>query len=278
MKKADFIKAIKEVLGEKKRPGLWANINAKQKREDNLITFGFDLDYIQEVVDHLESNYREGQDYELHVGRGDTHPNAVTIKNPQLHKDADLNDMLNAAQGDEDSYDDEQGLNVGDLISFKADPKAIWKILGIQGDTYRINQQGERSISYKPQSWLHNMIAKGKATVVEGDAMKKEGEGNEKELAGIEMELPSSTVSKINAKVKDPSTMAQAILHYINSDLGNDKPSNETANPQDGKAAPHGSGYKSITKEDIHNIVATEIKRPSKQGLKRKLRKALTGK
>ena len=269
MKKADFIKAIKEVLGEKKRPGLWANINAKQKREDNLITFGFDLDYIQEVVDHLESNYREGQDYELHVGRGDTHPNAVTIKNPQLHKDADLNDMLNAAQGDEDSYDDEQGPNVGDLISFKADPKAIWKILGIQGDTYRINQQGERSISYKPQSWLHNMIAKGKATVVEGDAMKKEGEGNEKELAGIEM---------VQYIMKRWNWSEEETLRFLADKFGNSQEIPETANPQDGKAAPHGSGYKSITKEDIHNIVATEIKRPSKQGLKRKLRKALTGK
>jgi len=104
-----------------------------------------------------------------------------------------------------------------------------------------------------------------------------------------EMELPSSTVSKINAKVKDPSTMAQAILHYINSvadneapsifknpklrralellkDLGNDEPSNETADPQDGKAAPYGSGYETTK----------EIKRPSIQGLKRKLRRSLT--
>ena len=66
----------------------------------------------------------------------------------------------------------EQDLNVGDLISFKADPKAIWKILGIQGDTYRINQQGERSISYQPQSWLNNMIATGKASVVQNEALK----------------------------------------------------------------------------------------------------------
>jgi len=84
--------------------------------EDDLITFGFDLDYIQEVVDHLENNYKEGQDYELHVGRGDTHPNAVTIKNPALHRDADLNDMLNAAQGDEDRYDsyDDENLREGE--------------------------------------------------------------------------------------------------------------------------------------------------------------------
>ena len=31
MKKLDIVNAIKEVLAEKKRPGLWANINAKRK-------------------------------------------------------------------------------------------------------------------------------------------------------------------------------------------------------------------------------------------------------
>ena len=31
MKKLDIVKAIQEVLAEKKRPGLWANINAKKK-------------------------------------------------------------------------------------------------------------------------------------------------------------------------------------------------------------------------------------------------------
>ena len=33
----------------------------------------------------------------------------------------------------------------------------------------------------------------------------------------------------------------------------------ETANPQDGKAAPYGSGYKKVTKEDIRNLVAGTI-------------------
>jgi hypothetical protein len=33
----------------------------------------------------------------------------------------------------------------------------------------------------------------------------------------------------------------------------------ETANPQDGKAAPYGSGYKKVTKEDITNLVVGTI-------------------
>ena len=48
------------------------------------------------------------------------------------------------------------------------------------------------------------------------------------------------------------------------------KVTRETANPQDGKAAPYGSGYKPTKKMD------EKIKRPSIQGIKRKLRKAIT--
>jgi hypothetical protein len=72
---------------------------------EELVTFGYDLDRIQDVVDHLQSNYKEGQDFELHIGRGDDLPNAVTLKNSAFQKDHDLNDMLNAAQSDQDRYD-----------------------------------------------------------------------------------------------------------------------------------------------------------------------------
>ena len=73
--------------------------------EGHLVTFGYDLNAIQDVVDHLQSKYKEGQDFELHIGRGDDLPNAATLKNPALEKDYDLNDMLNAAQSDQDRYD-----------------------------------------------------------------------------------------------------------------------------------------------------------------------------
>ena len=73
--------------------------------DGDLVTFGYDLDMIQQVVDHLQKKYKEGDDFELHIGRGDDLPNAVTLKNPALQKDYDLNDMLNAAQSDEDRYD-----------------------------------------------------------------------------------------------------------------------------------------------------------------------------
>lgn len=75
------------------------------EEEGHLVTFGYDLDRIEDVVKHLQSKYKEGQDFELHIGRGDDLPNAVTLKNPDLEGDHDLNDMLNAAQSDQDRYD-----------------------------------------------------------------------------------------------------------------------------------------------------------------------------
>ena len=74
--------------------------------DDSLFTFGFDLDEIQYVVDYLQANYSE-QDYELHVGRGDTHPNSVTLNNPKMEYDAELGDLLDGAKGsDQTDYED----------------------------------------------------------------------------------------------------------------------------------------------------------------------------
>ena len=88
------------------------------KNPQNLISFGYDLDAIEDVVNHLTSKYESGVDYELHIGRGDDLPNAVTILNPKLHRDYDLNDMLNYAQSDEDRYD---AYTDGDLNEKKDD-------------------------------------------------------------------------------------------------------------------------------------------------------------
>ena len=40
----------------------------------------------------------------------------------------------------------------------------------------------------------------------------------------------------------------------------------ETANPQDGKAAPYGSGYKKVTKEDIRNLVVGTLHEIQNEG------------
>ena len=73
--------------------------------KSNTVSLGYDLEAIQHVVDHLRNNYKEGQDYELHIGRGDDLPNAITFPKGEFKDDYDLNDLLNVAQSDEDRYD-----------------------------------------------------------------------------------------------------------------------------------------------------------------------------
>ena len=97
--------AIEKAAGRIKPIDYDTAVGKVNEEDGKLVTFGYDLDRIQDVVTHLQSKYKEGQDFELHIGRGDDLPNAVTLKNPSLQKDHDLNDMLNAAQSDEDRYD-----------------------------------------------------------------------------------------------------------------------------------------------------------------------------
>ena len=97
--------AIEKAAGRIKPLDYDTAVGKVNEDEGHLVTFGYDLDRIQDVVDHLKSKYKEGQDFELHIGRGDDLPNAVTLKNPDLEGDYDLNDMLNAAQDDQDRYD-----------------------------------------------------------------------------------------------------------------------------------------------------------------------------
>ena len=97
--------AIEKAAGRIKPMDYDTAVGKVNEDEGHLVTFGYDLNRIEDVVKHLQSKYKEGQDFELHIGRGDDLPNAVTLKNPALEKDHDLNDMLNAAQDDQDRYD-----------------------------------------------------------------------------------------------------------------------------------------------------------------------------
>ena len=97
--------AIEKAAGRIKPMDYDTAVGKVNEDEGHLVTFGYDLNRIEDVVKHLQSKYKEGQDFELHIGRGDDLPNAVTLKNPALEKDHDLNDMLNAAQSDQDRYD-----------------------------------------------------------------------------------------------------------------------------------------------------------------------------
>jgi len=74
--------------------------------QDDIFALGYDLDATQYLVDYLKSKYKEGQDYELHIGRGDTHPNAVTLINPEMEQDKELGNLLmNAGDQEETDYE-----------------------------------------------------------------------------------------------------------------------------------------------------------------------------
>jgi len=96
-------KTIKMKLKKEDVKNLVAGLLHEMK--SSMVTFGYDLHAIQDVVDHLRDNYKEGQDYELHIGYGDDLPNAITFPKGEFRDDYDLSDMLNAAQSDEDEYD-----------------------------------------------------------------------------------------------------------------------------------------------------------------------------
>ena len=74
--------------------------------DDSLFTFGYDLQDIGNVENYLKANYEKGIDYELHIGRGDDLPNAVTLLNPDMEDDVELGNLLDAAKDtDESDYE-----------------------------------------------------------------------------------------------------------------------------------------------------------------------------
>ena len=85
-----------------------ASGNTMKEGQDEIFALGYDLDAIQYVVDYLNQNYQDGVDYELHVGRGDTHPNSISLKNPRMEQDRELGDLLIAA-GDNEETDYQAG-------------------------------------------------------------------------------------------------------------------------------------------------------------------------
>jgi len=93
--------------------------------QDDIFALGYDLDATQYLVDYLKSKYKAGVDYELHIGRGDTHPNAVSLKNPDMEQDKELGNLLMSA-GDNEETDYQSGREAeNDYIGEKKRP-GLW--------------------------------------------------------------------------------------------------------------------------------------------------------
>ena len=97
---------------------------------------------------------------------------------------------------------------------------------------------------------LHNL--KVKAGVV--SAVKKEGYYSNTQL---EDEIRNYGYDSFEQFFADNPGAEEAVFDFIDQNLA--RMQKETANPQDGKAAPYGSGYKKVTKEDIRNLVVGTI-------------------
>ena len=93
--------------------------------QDDVFALGYDLDATQYLIDYLKSKYKAGVDYELHIGRGDTHPNAVSLMNPDMEQDKELGNLLMSA-GDNEETDYQSGREAeNDYIGEKKRP-GLW--------------------------------------------------------------------------------------------------------------------------------------------------------
>ena len=95
----DLDKKIDNIMSKLRQYDMNENLN----RGDDVFALGYNLDATQYLVDYLKSKYKEGQDYELHIGRGDTHPNAVSLMNPDMEQDKELGNLLMSAGDNEET-------------------------------------------------------------------------------------------------------------------------------------------------------------------------------
>ena len=143
------------------------------------------------------------------------------------------------------------------------------------------NIRAKRARGEKP---AHKNSNAHKDAVKAGKKIKKEGEGNEREIKGQELVdyimghwgwSEDKTLNWLannfgkNKQDDGPKEEDQNYIDYLRRS-GRDKEADklvalnpdkikETANTQDGKAAPYGSGYKKVTKEDIRSFVISTL-------------------
>ena len=128
--------------------------------QDDVFALGYDLDATQYLIDYLKYKYKEGQDYELHIGRGDTHPNAITLINPKMEQDKELGNLLmNAGDQEETDYQADREAEK-DYIGEKKRP-GLWA-----------NIRAKRARGEKP---AHKNSNAHKDAVKAGQKINKEG-------------------------------------------------------------------------------------------------------
>ena len=184
--------------------------------QDDIFALGYDLDATQYLVDYLKSKYKEGQDYELHIGRGDTHPNAVTLINPEMEQDEELGNLLMNA-GDNEETDYQSGREAeNDYIGEKKRP-GLWA-----------NIRAKRARGEKP---AHKNSNAHKDAVKAGNKLKEEDVNLSKEHLSIIAskagkaivqavhdsgdEVSSAKIKKVFSSALSPSTPEAFTVHII---------------------------------------------------------------
>lgn len=223
MKKLDIVNAIKEVLAEKKRPGLWANIRAKKARGAKPA--------------HKNSNAHKDA-----VKAGEKINKSETKGAPAGHYFTKSGNLVKGTMSADAKERGARKSDPKDKMRSKV-PSATQFIEGLWA-----NINAKKKAGKKPSHGNSNAHKDAEAA---GNKLK-EGEGNERAIQGQEL---------VDYIMDTWNWSEEKTLHWLAKNFGNGK--QETANPQDGKAAPYGSGYKkvkeSMTRRDMVNIIREVI-------------------
>jgi len=220
MKKLNIVNAIKEVLAEKKRPGLWANIRAKKARG--------------EKPAHKNSNAHKDA-----VKAGKKINKSETKGAPSGHY---FTKSGNLVKGTMSADAKERGAR-------KSDPKDKMRSKVPKATQFKEASDPkdlkEEDFNNKGHIVARNLIGKLRATTFK-EFNDDELEAFRKTIANA-FDLKEGLWANINAKKKagKKSSHGNSNAHKDAVKAGN-KLKHETANPQDGKAAPYGSGYKKV--------------------------------
>ena len=258
MIKLDIVNAIKEVLAEKKRPGLWANIRAKKARGEKPAHKNSNA-HKDAVKAGKKINKEEHSSLDLHYKKGFKDltglfkkiTSSSDIETIKKLSHVFVDNLKKASKIQRAKYKAAiQGGNKNSIFTlvtnlYMNDSRMT---SGLKKEGLWANINAKKKAGKKPSHGNSNAHKDAEAA---GNKLK-EGEGNERAIQGQEL---------VDYIMDTWNWSEEKTLHWLAKNFGNGK--QETANPQDGKAAPYGSGYKkvkeSMTRRDMVNIIREVI-------------------
>ena len=239
MKKLDIVNAIKEVLAEKKRPGLWANIRAKKARG--------------EKPAHKNSNAHKDA-----VKAGKKINKSETKGAPAGHY---FTKSGNLVKGTMSADARERGAR-------KSDPKDKMRSKVPKATQYNEEEYSPLDLHYKKGYKDLTGLFKRITSSSDIETIKKLSHvfvDNLKKASKIQRAKYKAAIQGGNKT----SIFTLVTNLYMNDSRMTSGLKKETSDPQDGKAAPYGSGYKkvkeSMTRRDMVNAIREVLQDDSKE-------------